>query len=610
MREIKMAVKRNIRDYLGENCHRIFRIPAYQRGYKWGVPNAQGYTDASILMDDILKAMKANVAEYFIQGVTVYEKNNAQEIVLIDGQQRTTTLFLILNELLTPEERQQYLFFKDAFKLLYDIRLSSHEYLAAICKGAIFQGDENTQDICFFKKAQDQIRRRIQQQIEEADCPIDRIRQYVLEQVMLFYISVPKEQAANVFSMLNGSKAFMKTDELIKADFLCKATNSDLECQKRCSTDSIDETFNILRKQLKEETGRDWESSALRSQYARQWDKWLYWWNREDVRAFFDSGTNPMGLLIEVFCELKKPTLNYSNRADDVAVIFKAFQREFLQNSIKAKCNFEELRKLQKTFEDLFNLPDFYNYLGLAFIAGGDKKLATQYFIENSKNAYAVKKYALLRLALVTDQEIKDNAIEKIDQKIQTLYSAISHPDVYNSENKELVFSQLFRLNVEAANIRKLKFEFLYRDNNEYKRFFDYRSLEHIWPKSKICFTDENNVKKCWTEKDEQIVAPLTNVDMIDRSRFSEGVTEHCIGNLVFLHKYDNSRFNAKTPENKKKVYFELSEELHSRNLLHTMSVFAIDNWTIDRTPTIIKDNKQKVTSAIREGYNCYVNNA
>jgi len=228
-----METKINIRGYIGENCKRYFTIPAYQRGFKWGVPNADGDNDAAILLADILDAMQAKKEEYFIQGVTVYEKEN--EIILIDGQQRTTTLFLMLNELMTHDEKDKYLFFDDNFKLKYKIRQSSHDYLSAICNDLEYSGDHNTQDIFYFKEAQKQISGKIGSKDKE------KIKEYILDKVMLFYIKVPEDQAANVFSMLNGAKAFMKTDELIKSDFLCKASYCDNIIENKNTPSTIDE---------------------------------------------------------------------------------------------------------------------------------------------------------------------------------------------------------------------------------------------------------------------------------------------------------------------------------------------------------------------------------
>lgn len=68
-----MKTKRNIAEYIGKANDTIFVIPSYQRGYKWGVPHKNGKNDARILVEDIVHAFSSHKAEYFIQGVTVFQ---------------------------------------------------------------------------------------------------------------------------------------------------------------------------------------------------------------------------------------------------------------------------------------------------------------------------------------------------------------------------------------------------------------------------------------------------------------------------------------------------------------------------------------------------------
>jgi HEPN domain-containing protein len=86
------------------------------------------------------------------------------------------------------------------------------------------------------------------------------------------YIDIPEDKATKVFSMMNGSKAEMKSEELIKAELLRLASLNDSDFDK---------------KEEKEKNAIEWDNNMLRSRYAREWDKWLQWWNREDVKKLF-----------------------------------------------------------------------------------------------------------------------------------------------------------------------------------------------------------------------------------------------------------------------------------------------------------------------------------
>lgn len=80
-----------LKNYLGKN--KTFVIPDYQRGYVWGKERQGENNSVENLLDDLVCRYK-NDSEVFLQGVTVTESDN--EIILIDGQQRTTCFYLLL----------------------------------------------------------------------------------------------------------------------------------------------------------------------------------------------------------------------------------------------------------------------------------------------------------------------------------------------------------------------------------------------------------------------------------------------------------------------------------------------------------------------------------
>ncbi|TQF65789.1 DUF262 domain-containing protein [Rhodococcus spelaei] len=71
----------------------FYRIPDYQREYVWGP------TEAVQLLDDITESIDAGGKQYFVGTVLVAADGpgrQADELDVIDGQQRTTTFFLML----------------------------------------------------------------------------------------------------------------------------------------------------------------------------------------------------------------------------------------------------------------------------------------------------------------------------------------------------------------------------------------------------------------------------------------------------------------------------------------------------------------------------------
>jgi len=90
-----MAGFKNLEEYLYRK-DKIFTIPNYQRGYKWAVKENGNESAVEILLNDLISAYKekSTLSSYFLQGITVNEDD--KNITLIDGQQRTTTLYLLL----------------------------------------------------------------------------------------------------------------------------------------------------------------------------------------------------------------------------------------------------------------------------------------------------------------------------------------------------------------------------------------------------------------------------------------------------------------------------------------------------------------------------------
>lgn len=585
-----MKTKLSIREYF--SFDKTFIIPSYQRGYKWGVVGKDGRTAAQILVRDIKAAQERNESSnYFIQGITCYEDDN-KNLVLIDGQQRTTTLWLLLATILKNEEERKNLLYKgDEIKLEYKIRTSSHVFLKHYCVNRNADSSTDTQDIYYFKKAIESMQSQL------GGVELDVFCQYLLDKTFLFMVTVDKTEATNVFSMMNGNKAFMTCDELIKADFLCKASEINREALAPISINSIEEALLALKEQIRQENAEEWENNALRSRMSREWDKWLYWWNRPEVRRFFRCGNNVMGHLLRYYCIIHGSNIKYSNDINTLTDIFEKFQSFFLTRNSedkdnRIKMNFESLRKLQKRFEDIYNDCETYNRLGflLQTLENKEREESIIYFLDKQHSLEDFDRYVKFRMIGATANEIENyntSASEVLADKVSMALGFLKSKTLYeDKDNGNIAYKYLFYKNIIEANKRKQHFEFYYWDEKDhsYKSMWEAHSLEHIWPKSKV------------------------SVDVLDDgisvSALNEkGISQHCLGNLVYLHRNDNSKFNDKTPEEKKDLYFNLDEKIYSRSLLHTMAAFGGNYWNIDNVPSIIKKNYDSEVKKVKELY-------
>ncbi|HNI01450.1 MAG TPA: DUF262 domain-containing protein [Chitinophagales bacterium] len=536
--------KINIREYFN---NKIFIVPAYQRGYKWSVKDKEKESSLDFFIDSFIKAFESGLKEYFIEAVTVVEGNG--EIILVDGQQRTTSLFLIFVTL------GDFEFIKS--KLKYDVRKDSRKWLNNLISDTKEEiEDSDTQDIFYFEKAL----KLINDKLENIDK--DDFLNFIKEQVFLLYNPIPKEKAVNTFIALNGLKAIMKDEELIKSDLLIKSS--------RIEDNELDK---------EQQFGIEWKINEDRGRLARNWDKWLYWWNRKEIKDYFGTGKHhPLYYLLITYWKI-----NHSENGKIKNFSFDNFKSKFISNAQNAKLHFEGLRKLQKTFEDLYNDFDTYNFLGLILKTSNSREDALHYFLDsNIKREIAIKDYTKWSLVGSTHLEIIDNVkindkenkeiIIKI-KKAQDNIGLINEKYVYWDENdneyndgrKEYAFRFLLLLNLLEDNKLGRKFDFSIWNN---------RSLEHIFPKLK-----SNDLK-------------------FNNKNYNEG-SIHCIGNLVLLYGNDNSSFGAKNFSDKKNTYFDTSEEFKSRNLLHTISVFSKSQW---REREII-DNKKSIINQLNNYY-------
>lgn len=266
-----MGTKININTYF-EN--RTFIIPEYQRGYKWSVKDSK--TNESSV-EYFVKSLRETFQnrpkeEYFIEAVTTVEEEN--KTILVDGQQRTTTLFLLFSALGDNN------FIKN--KLEYNVRKDSHDWLNNnLSESSPPLHEIDSQDIFYFKEDINQIRN-----ILDHTLVIEDFLWFIKNKVFLLYNVIPKDKAINTFIALNGLKAVMKDEELIKSHLLIKSSRIQTEIDQ-----NEEQQFGI-----------EWKINEDRGRLARNWDKWLYWWNQYEVKEYFGTGNHhPLYYLLITF---------------------------------------------------------------------------------------------------------------------------------------------------------------------------------------------------------------------------------------------------------------------------------------------------------------------
>ncbi|WP_289686615.1 DUF262 domain-containing protein, partial [Helicobacter japonicus] len=202
MSEQQYQSLRAIADLGGKN----FIVPSYQRSYRWGEREIQA------LLQDIWDfAQMQNQSDFYcLQPVVV--KNNKEKYRIIDGQQRLTTIFLII----------KFLENKDFFNISYETRLNSTKFLQNIQDKT--QKEVENIDFYHFHKAYEVI----QDFFNNKNINKDKFLKILLNKCkILWYEIAPKENENEVFIRLNIGKIPLVEAENIKALFLSK--NDELD---------------------------------------------------------------------------------------------------------------------------------------------------------------------------------------------------------------------------------------------------------------------------------------------------------------------------------------------------------------------------------------------
>lgn len=192
-----------------------FFVPSYQRGYRWSE------IEVVRLLDDIyLTEGKRN---YCLQPVVV--RKNGERYELIDGQQRLTTIYLIYRFM---NEESFGFIDEPRFTLSYETREQSEDFLKSI---DLSRKDENI-DFWFLCDAYESIKQWFSERDRKST--LTNINKYFDEIVRIIWYEVSEsEDAIGLFTRLNIGKIPLTNAELVKAMFLSKDSDENVDKEKQ-----------------------------------------------------------------------------------------------------------------------------------------------------------------------------------------------------------------------------------------------------------------------------------------------------------------------------------------------------------------------------------------
>ncbi|MCA4023332.1 DUF262 domain-containing protein [Vibrio vulnificus] len=375
---------------ISELLDESFFIPAYQRGYRW---TKRQVTE---LLDDI-KEFQQQAEEgpkrafYCLQPIVVKRRGDSWE--LVDGQQRLTTIFIILTYL----KDILALLGKSRYQLSYETREDSAEFLKNIDES---RGEENIDfyHIVEAKRAVDEWFKRQDgaYQIKFIQTLLNDDETGKNVKVIWYQIS-DSDDVTDVFTRLNMGKIPLVNAELVKALFL--------------KSNHFDKDGSVAKHLQQLNISQEWDAIEKRLQ--------------DDAFWFFLSNKNIKTNRIEFVLKLAARELDSEGILDsDKLKVFLQFNRLLSPNEGKADVVKEwlKIKQCYMTLEEWFNDRALFHLVG--YLVSQGVELEKLFVLnEESKTKFEFRQ-ALIEWAfkqIFITKELSDNSKEFLQDQLDAL---------------------------------------------------------------------------------------------------------------------------------------------------------------------------------------------
>ena len=283
MNELIYDVKYVFQEYLKKHQVYFFNIPEYQRGYKW--------TAATVtqLLEDLKHFKKCSGDEFYcLQNITVTksELNRLPCMNVIDGQQRLTTLFIILSFM--QRNFVDKIIADDANILRYSIRTTTDKFLREkVLTGVLWNSDidpslADSKDQYYIME----VAKAVKEWFDNNKGSISSST--FLHDLRLIVNEVDNGDEETVFASLNGGKVDLDGADLMRAILITRAAK-----QKYTDIKLQDEITHIARESIslsiKVNLSEQSKINEYRVKLGIELDQMGRWWSDPDVKAYFEQ---------------------------------------------------------------------------------------------------------------------------------------------------------------------------------------------------------------------------------------------------------------------------------------------------------------------------------
>lgn len=368
MDELIYSTRQIFTEYLKmEGCD-YFNIPEYQRGYKWTVDNI-------IQLLEDLKGFKQNSSDefYCLQNITITKTNiNGHSCFnVIDGQQRLTTLFILISYI--QRNMSNKVLSAESNILRYSIREETDKFL----RESILTGDY-WNDVEYKPATKDQYYiAEVAKAVAEWFNINNLEERTILDHLKLIVNKVESGEEETVFASLNGGKVDLDGADLVRAILITRAAKQkypSLISEKtlhQIANDDINLNINIKVSSLG-------KINEFRVKLGIELDMMNNWWSDRKVRSYFEQllpnrisqnksfkySEYPIDLLYYAFFEAYKDKLATHGNTDlDLRIFENGIDKDGEGGNDHLEF-YKEVKEFHLTLVDWYNDDEIYNLLG------------------------------------------------------------------------------------------------------------------------------------------------------------------------------------------------------------------------------------------------------
>ena len=562
MEKLIYNVRQIFGEYLTSKGCSFYNIPEYQRGYKWTAANVIQ------LLEDLKNFKKSDNDQFYcIQNITITKQKHKDSwcMNVIDGQQRLTTLFILLSYL--QRNMKDKIISPSANILKYSIRESSDKFLCdSILTGNIWDNaiDTNaahTKDQFYIMAVADAIQDWFRKNKLETKT--------ILDDLVLIVNEVRPGDEETVFASLNGGKVDLDGADLVRAILITRAAKQKYpsiisrEQLHQIANDDIDLNINVS-------VSSRGKINEFRVKLGVELDEMNRWWAQNKVKDYFEQllpnkisknktfkySQYPIDLLYYAFYEAYRTKLTNPNEGESLDL--RVFENGIDLNGQSGDDHLEfytAVREFHLTMMEWYNHDEIYNLIGYLM-----------YNFKGSKISFE------LLWNLWQESESKDDFIFGLKELIK---EQIALP-FYNNDTKDEENTLKNALNELRSSILNLQYDWY---NNDFTLKFlplvDILPIEKVVKNhTKVIFTriTEPKYVRCNGEDKEHVRSQKRIIDeSLSENQKASMIEENkvglnSIGNIVLLVLGVNRSYG---------------NDPHNEKMDRIISEFLINDWYI-----------------------------